>query len=1027
MMSESAENQSFHRMSSQKRRKLWSLAARAAVKCPDDAEKAMIDSPSISVPSKDSLVKTQDSGVSVDLQADPMQVTGAFTTLYVSTNPVSFDKVFHSLDKHTVGQDHPSFRFPSRYSSGAVLNVRDIRCALPKISDPFPRPGDVARFGPRPHRRILNPIRRIAGNRVFDSADSSGIGSSLDWASMDVGQPNPGRHLSATLIPPIFPVNIPISTRSFDESLSQRKDVRPFPKVPDIPVTNFMGTLHPSYHRLGLSMDSSPDFRPEDINPRVQLEAADGRVDPLSGYWYTKNRQSRPFSPVLRRTAPQELVGHGHRMFRSLDQSQVPTEYAPCLTTPRKPYPLFSGPRVDIPLGGRSSMLCNANVAPIQHHAPTYHAKPWWSRVPTASCDTAAPKLCTRYSTGYLFDPINRRSFFNRRSRTLDEASVHHTNTVSDCRLHSKKHVMYPVPPPTDEYDLIRSESPFSHWPEKNRSGSSAFLRAQLSTDRLTFRGLDDRQGLSEFTASGAAPMKLELSGDIHASDSVWRTERKQRDPSSWRYVPSGPQSEAKQKDIKPPKSRVFSASYQPGSKRHFEAIASHTTEGSPPTYRATIQQRVGGYGSTTPRITEESPASNADSSGQQWCFKQKPPAESSSPPSSMVRGSCIRSSSIDRPLIIPDYTSTHVTPSQRFVTRDRTTEPRKPSTRSTFEHTLTSEQESREKLLRSPKRRSGARRGLHSPEDEDRTLSFKAEDEELTRVDLLADDALEKETPTFIEVAPVETYYPSTSSRKGERRSSHGLPSRMTVVNYSQPSIRLTDAEMNEFAEYWDHCVFTKARVVAVCLAGVASVCLICAVGASTWIYQGSGSNITYSGFWKRCNQQNGTCEYTIPFFTQRTGWQDGVLCMLLLAMMLGFLGISLAVAGHLVGTLARRLYYFHSGGESHVVAAFVTALSIMVYHVTMAVHHQHISGPVTFGAAYGVTWFACILHLLSALLLFIDELLHRLAIISAKVKCVRLCLNCLIRFYARIQHLQRERRKRRLAESSGHAGVTR
>ncbi|TGZ71168.1 hypothetical protein CRM22_002797 [Opisthorchis felineus] len=974
MMSESVEKQSFHRMSSQKRRKLWSLAARAAVKCPDDAEKAMIDSPSISVPSKDSLVKTQDSGVSVDFQADPMQVTGAFTSLYVSTNPVSFDKVFHSLDKHTVGQDHPSFRFPSRYSSGAVLNVRDIRCALPKISDPFPRSGDVARLGQRPHRRILNPIRRIAGNRVFDSADSSGIGSSLDWASMDVGQHNPGRHLSATLIPPIFPVNIPISTRSFDETLSQRKDVRPFPKVPDIPVTNFVGTVHPSYHRLGLSMDSSPYFRPEDINPRVQLDSVDGRVDPLSGYWYTKNRQSRPFSPFLRRTAPQESVGHGHRMFRSLDQSQVPTEYAPCLTTPRKLYPWLSGPRVDIPLGGRSSMLCNTNVASIQHHAPTYHAKPWWSRDPTASVDTATPKLCTRYSTGYLFDPINRKSFFNRRSRTLDEASVHHTNTVSDCRLHYKKHVMYPVPPPTDEYDLIHSESPFSPWPEKNRSASNAFQRSQLSTDPLTFRGLDDRQGLSEFTASSAAPMKLELSSDTHTRDSVWRTDRKQRDPSSWRHIPSGPQFEAKQKDTKPSKSRVFSASYQPGSKRHFEAIASHTTEGSPPPNRAAIQ-RVGGYGSTTPRITEESPTSNADSSGQQWCFRRKPPAES--PPSSMVRGSHIRSSSIDRPLIIPDYTSTHVTPSQRFVTRDRTTEPRKPSTRSTLEYTLTSEQEPREKLLRSPKRRLSARRGLRSPEDEDRTLSFKAEDEEMARVDLLADDALEKETPTFIEVAPVETYFPSTSSRKGERCPSHGLPSKMTVVNYAQPSIRLTAAEMNEFAEYWDHCVFTKARVVAVCLAGVASVCLICAVGASTWIYQGSGSNITYSGFWKRCNQQNGTCEYTIPFFTQRT--------------------------------------------------AFVTALSIMVYHVTMAVHHQHVSGPVNFGAAYGVTWFACILHLLSALLLFIDELLHRLAIISAKVKCVRLCLNCLIRFYARIQHLQRERRKRRLAESSSHAGVAR
>lgn len=50
--------------------------------------------------------------------------------------------------------------------------------------------------------------------------------------------------------------------------------------------------------------------------------------------------------------------------------------------------------------------------------------------------------------------------------------------------------------------------------------------------------------------------------------------------------------------------------------------------------------------------------------------------------------------------------------------------------------------------------------------------------------------------------------------------------------------------------------------------------------------------------------------------------GWQDGAFFILVLAILLGFLGLSLSVAGHLVYALPKRLYYFHSGGEAHVVA---------------------------------------------------------------------------------------------------------
>ncbi|KAF7261953.1 hypothetical protein EG68_00835 [Paragonimus skrjabini miyazakii] len=183
---------------------------------------------------------------------------------------------------------------------------------------------------------------------------------------------------------------------------------------------------------------------------------------------------------------------------------------------------------------------------------------------------------------------------------------------------------------------------------------------------------------------------------------------------------------------------------------------------------------------------------------------------------------------------------------------------------------------------------------------------------------------------------------------------------------------------------------------------------------------------NLTYSGFWKRCNYVNQTCESTIPFFTQRTGWQDGALCILLFAILLGLLGISLALAGHVVYALSKRLYYFHSGGEAHVVAAFVTALSVLIYHVTVVVHQQNHSGPITFGAAYGFTWFGCFLHLLAALLLFLDELLHRLATQLTRVKCVQVCLNCLIGFYTRVHERQLKRQEKRRQQTYVSSGRT-
>ncbi|CAH8431653.1 unnamed protein product [Heterobilharzia americana] len=221
--------------------------------------------------------------------------------------------------------------------------------------------------------------------------------------------------------------------------------------------------------------------------------------------------------------------------------------------------------------------------------------------------------------------------------------------------------------------------------------------------------------------------------------------------------------------------------------------------------------------------------------------------------------------------------------------------------------------------------------------------------------------------------------------------------------------SVHLGESGIQEFAEYWDHSIFSGARVTAVCLAGAASVCLVCTVCASTWLYQGYANNITYSGFWKRCNYINQTCEIMLPFLTKHDGWQDGAFFILILAILLSFLGLSLSVAGHLVYALPKRLYYFHSAGEAHVVAAFVTALSMLIYHITIRLHLRT-DGPVNFGEAYGISWFACFLHLLAAILLLLDEIINELVNLATRVHCVRTCLKCIIHTYSRTVQKRRQ-----------------
>lgn len=40
---------------------------------------------------------------------------------------------------------------------------------------------------------------------------------------------------------------------------------------------------------------------------------------------------------------------------------------------------------------------------------------------------------------------------------------------------------------------------------------------------------------------------------------------------------------------------------------------------------------------------------------------------------------------------------------------------------------------------------------------------------------------------------------------------------------------------------DYWEHSAFGSARITAVCLAGLASICLFYSFGATTWVYTGN------------------------------------------------------------------------------------------------------------------------------------------------------------------------------------------
>lgn len=227
--------QPFHRMPSERRRKLWSLAARAGAKCPDDQDKGLLQTKPLTgsqLKESDSLAKTQDSGVSMDLNSDYQAQS---TSIHYS--PFNSKDVQPSSKKHSqFFQQRTSLDNRSKYvqnpyielitGSHGVTQSADIPDHQLINPNPFKqsqknyhhyymqkRKSDniftAHHYNPihsylptqylgQPHKyyrstcnpRSINPKTSIPPGRVsfqfYQSTDTSGLGSSLDWASLEL-------------------------------------------------------------------------------------------------------------------------------------------------------------------------------------------------------------------------------------------------------------------------------------------------------------------------------------------------------------------------------------------------------------------------------------------------------------------------------------------------------------------------------------------------------------------------------------------------------------------------------------------------------------------------------------------------------------------------------------------------------------------------------------------------------------------------------------------------------------------------
>ncbi|VDP27476.1 unnamed protein product, partial [Schistosoma margrebowiei] len=218
-------------MPSERRRKLWSLAARAAVKCPDDVEKDITTQHEGSlIKESGSLAKTQDSGVSVDFAYDNQPYSTAYSPFTSHSHcRISLDtESAENYDYGRLSRGVKRFYDPVQNVTlsadlSDTANIERGRSYVTKRKSVFSIPHIPSHISSASAnmRRIRKASKQFDPSVKHGSADTSGLGSSLDWVSLETGQTPFYRKMSSQY------VHNPRTIITVHKSLDEKQTTRP--------------------------------------------------------------------------------------------------------------------------------------------------------------------------------------------------------------------------------------------------------------------------------------------------------------------------------------------------------------------------------------------------------------------------------------------------------------------------------------------------------------------------------------------------------------------------------------------------------------------------------------------------------------------------------------------------------------------------------------------------------------------------------------------------------------------------------
>ncbi|VDQ05335.1 unnamed protein product [Trichobilharzia regenti] len=482
-METESDMKSFHRMPSERRRKLWSLAARAAVKCPDDVEKEVIIHQEGSVTKgSGSLAKTQDSGVSVDFTSDN-QPYSTTCSPYTSHSHCRISLDTECSGNYEYGRLAKTSKQPYENQPGVTLSA-DLsdsaynergRSYVSKRKSVFSIPHIPSHLS-----SISTNIRRIrTASKQFDtsikqgSADTSGLGSSLDWVSLEAGQIPFHRKMSTQYF------SNPRDTVTVHCSLDEKQISHPLMRKKHL-TSDDVDSEHQRQQYQESSMKTFSTFgNPREFDKgKVYLPSYQVRqkpIQPFKEHYYKQQSDfqtetavsiSAPCSPYRPSTdiPSRHVIRDPHIIAKSFDSAYT-------TTTRRRPHQLSYSPTTHlgepsdrgIPVGYYEPAQDPANEWPgitKSDHAYLRYAsdKDGISQTKMISGITKhsmhRPPVYRRIQQQYLPSHLQDRKqkSLYKRSLTLGDNVEHmHTDWMEmKPKMYSSTH-MYTVPPPTNE------------------------------------------------------------------------------------------------------------------------------------------------------------------------------------------------------------------------------------------------------------------------------------------------------------------------------------------------------------------------------------------------------------------------------------------------------------------------------------------------------------------------------------------------------------------------------------------------